>query len=117
MAGFKTFRVVTATVSVGHNFVTGSTAATGANTLSDNKGVGVIFQNQSTAATDIYIGGVGIVPSIGSTSTSGVGGVKVAQNGIYQLETGAPSGVQMDEWYVTSTSSNAVCVAQLIKAV
>lgn len=118
MASVKTYRIVTLSTSTPYNFVTGTTATSTGNTVAANKGVTVNFQNQSTGATDVYIGGSDLTISIGATSTTGVGGVKLAQNGVYTIEPRhSPSAIIMDDWYVCSTSSNAICVAQVVRMV
>jgi hypothetical protein len=118
MASSKTFRVVTLSVSTPYSFVTGTTATSTANSP-DYKGCEVVFQNQSTGATNVWIfdSSTGSI-AIGATSTLGAGGILVAQNGSYQLgKRHAPSAIQMTDWFVASTSSNTICVAQLVKAV
>lgn len=114
-----TYRVVTLTASVPHNFVTGTTATSTSNALTAHKGVEVTFQNQSTSAINVYIvNSVSNVPAIGSTSTLGVGGIALSQNTAYTIgKRHAPSAIQMQDWYVVSTSSNGICVAQLVRAV
>lgn len=117
MASFKLYRILTASTSTPYNFVSGTTA-TSTSASPDDKGVEVTFQNQSTGATNVWIGGSTMAISIGSTSTTGAGGIMVSQNGSYSIgHRHAPSAVQMNDFYVASTSSNAVCVAMLVKAV
>lgn len=117
MAGLKTYRIVTLSTSTPYSFTTGTTATSTGTTAAD-KGVEVTFQNQSTAATNVYIGDSAMAISIAATSTTGASGIMIAQNGSYQVgKRHAPSAVQMSEWFVISTSSNAICVAQLVKAV
>jgi len=117
MSSIKVYRVLTATASSPHSFVTGTTATSTSN-LPEDKGVTVIFQNQSTGATDVYIGPSGFALSMGATSTTGAGGIKIAQNGVYQIQPRhAPTAIHMNDFYVASTSSNGICVAQLVKAV
>lgn len=118
MPSIKTYRIVTLSTSTPYNFVTGTTATSTSNPVAANKGVTVNFQNQSTASTDVYIGGSDLTISIGATSTTGTGGIKLAQNGSYTIEPRhAPSAIIMDDWYVISTSSNAICVGQVVRMV
>ena len=117
MAGLKTYRVVTLVASSPYSFATGTTATSTGTTAAD-KGVEVTFQNQSTGSPNIYIGGPDLTISISATSTTGVGGIQIAPGGSYTVgKRHAPSAIQMSEWFVISTSSNATCVAQLLKAV
>lgn len=117
MASFKLYRIVTLTTSTPYNFVSGTTA-TSTSTDSGDKGVEVTFQNQSTGATNVWIGGSTMAISIGTTSTVGAGGIMISQNGTYSVgHRHAPTAIQMNDWYVASTSSNAICAAHLVKAV
>lgn len=118
MASMKIYRVVTLTPSVAHSIVSGTTAAATVPASPDDKGVEVTFQNQSTGAVNVYIGPSGFAPSIGTTSTTGTGGIVIAQNGTFSLgHRHAPSAIQMNDFYIASTSSNAVVTAFLLKAV
>lgn len=117
MASFKLYRIVTTSTSTPFNFVSGTTATSTSSSPSD-KGCEVTFQNQSTGTTNVWIGGSTMAISIGATSTNGAGGLMIAQNGTYQIgKRHAPSAIQMNDYYVASTSSNAICVAYLINAV
>lgn len=117
-SSITTYRIVTLTTSTPYNFVTGTTATSTGNAVPANKGVTINFQNQSTGATDVYVGGSDLTISIGATSTTGVGGIKLSQNGSYSIEPrhGA-SAINMQDWFVCSTSSNSICVAQLLRMV
>jgi len=118
MSAFKIYRIVTTTTSTPFSFTSGTTATSSGPIGYDDKGVELTVQNQSTAATNIWIGGSDVVPSIGATSTLGVGGIMVAQNATFQIgKRHAPSAIQMTDYYVTSTSSNAIAVAFLLKGV
>lgn len=115
MAGFKTFRVVTLTATVAHSMTLGTTGTPSAPWSYANKGIEVTFQNQSTAATNIWVGPSDVVPSIGATSTLGTGGHIIAQNGFITFRAQSNgSGIKMEEWYVASTSSNGICFATLL---
>jgi len=117
-SSLTTYRVVTLSTSTPYNFVTGTTATNTGVPLAANKGVEVTFQNQSTGATNIYVGGSDLTISVGATSTTGVGGIVISQNGAYTVgKRSNASAIQMQDWFVISTSSNAICVAQLSKAV
>lgn len=118
MASFKLYRIVTTTTSTPMNFVTGSTSTASVPYSPDDKGVEVVFQNQSTGAFNVWVGGSTMSISVGATSTLGAGGVLIAQNGSYSIgKRHAPAAIQMNDYYVASTSSNAICLAHLIKGV
>ena len=119
MASLKLYRLTNFAASTPINFVTGTSAtSTGGAAQPVDKGVEVTFQNQSTSAVNIWIGDSGVVPVIGTTSTLGTGGVILAQNGTYSVgHRHAPSAIQMNEWYMASTSTAAIAFAILVKAV
>ena len=121
MANFKMYRVVTATPTTPHNLVLGTTSTVRTFPLSaDDKGAELVVQNLSTGATDIYVfhSSTGAI-NIGATSTSGgSGGIKVAQNGLFQISGWAGSqAIQTHDVWVASTSSMGICQAMLVKAV
>jgi hypothetical protein len=118
MASVKVYRVVTSTPSVAHNIVSGTTAANTPPFSANDKGVEVTIQNQSTGNTNIYVGGSDLTISIGATSTTGVGGILLTPSDALTLgKRHAPSAIQMNDWYICSTSSLAVAVVHLLKAV
>lgn len=118
MSSFKLYRIVTTTTSTPINFVTGTTATSTAAVSPNDKGCEVTFQNQSTSAVNIYIASSSASISIGATSTLGVNGIALAQNGTYAIgKRHAPVAIQMLDYWVLSTSSNAICVAHLVHAV
>lgn len=114
----KTYRAVftSTSTSLAINWVTGSTS-TGGSALPADKGVFVIFQNQSSA-TNATIGGPDVTPNaqgivLGILST-------VASNtpsSYTVFSAGSFSSIQMTDWYVTSTSSVGIVVAQLVRGV
>lgn len=120
MASFKYYRVVTTTPSAPYNIASGTTVAPTANATYLDKGVEVTFQNASTGAITIYIGGSDLqVTDITATSTaSGTQGISLAQNATFQIgKRHSPTAIVMSDFYVISTSSKGICVAQLLKAV
>jgi hypothetical protein len=118
MASFKMYRIVTSVASSPMNFVSGTTSGIGTVTDPSDKGVSVTFQNQSTGAINVWIGGSTMSISIGSTSTVGAGGVVISQSSSYTISPRhAPSAIQMADYWVASTSSLSICTALLIKAV
>lgn len=119
MASFNMYRIVTTTTSTPMNVVSGTTAAPASNATYLDKGCEVTFQNQSTAATAIWIGGSAMqITSIGATSTLGVTGIMIPQNGSYSFgKRHAPSAINLNDFWIASTSSNAICVVHVIKAV
>lgn len=118
----KTYRAqFTATsTSVAINWVTGTTASSTGNNTAADKGVMVVFQNQSTGQS-VYVGGAdlaivapgaqGIVLGVASTSATNVASTYTV------FSAGSFSNIQMGEWYVMATSSSASVVAQLTKGV
>lgn len=120
MAMLKTYRVVLLTTSVAHNLVTGTTATSTGPFGAADVGRSMMVQNQSTGAVDIWVGPQNVVVGAAAASTStGPFGIKVAQNGTYFLDGWQMSGrgVDANEVWVVSTSSNAIAVGQLHKAV
>lgn len=117
-SSLTTYRIVTLSTSTPYNFYTGTTASSTGNVPTSSKGVEVTFQNLSTGSTDVYVGGSDLTISIGATSTTGVGGIWIPQGAAFTVgKRHAPSAIQMQDWFVISTSSNAICVAQLLKFV
>lgn len=112
----KSYRAVftSSTTSLAINFVTGTTATSTGNNAYADKGVAVVFQNQSTAA-DVTVGG--------SWVTVNAAGIVIAAKSATNpgtLSLSVPVGstsIQMADWWVTSTSSLAVCEAMLMKHV
>lgn len=118
MSQHKFYRVVTSVPSSRHNIYTGTTAAPSVNCPAADKGVEATFQNQSTGATDIYVGGSDLAVAIGATSTLGPGGVKLSIGDAYTVGKTLNGGaLQMTQFWVVSTSSMAVCTVHLISKV
>ena len=116
MAMLKTYRIVTLTTSVAHNFVTGTTASSTGPYGHEHVGRAVIVQNQSTGATNIWVGGPSVVVGAAAASTStGPFGIQVAQNASFDLSANDTRAINAHELWVVSTSSNAICVALLAK--
>lgn len=121
MAMLKTYRIVLTTTSVSHNFVSGTTAtSTAEGSLAEHVGRSMMVQNQSTGAFTIWVGPQGVVVGAAAASTStGPFGISIAQNGTYFLDGWQMSGrgVNAYDVWVVSTSSLAIAVGQLHKAV
>lgn len=120
-AGSRLYRMAFTTTSTSHaiNWISGTTSSgTGLADILD-KGCEVTFQNQSTGAVNVYIGGPEVGVALSSTSTAGtLSGIQIAQNGTYAIgKRTAVSAIQMAQYYCTTTSSAAVVVAHLIHAV
>lgn len=101
-----TVKISITSTSTPYNFGTGTTATSTSNTTPANKGLLATFQNQGAAT--ITVGGSDVVT---------VGGITIAANGTYQVIGGSPSSVQLNDWFVSSTSSAAVALVQLVKYV
>jgi len=116
----KVYRAVftSSTTSLAINWVTGSTATSTAGNLPQDKGVWVVFQNQSSVANvticgaDLAVNTQGII--LGPLST---GTATQQSNSFNPFSAGSWSGIQMNDWWITSTSSVAACTAMLLKGV
>ena len=97
------------TTSTAINWVTGSTSTATSPVSQLYKGVEVTFQNISTGNTDIWIGGADVAQ---------FNGIWLSQQSAYTIgKRHAPSAIQLQEWYVWSTSSSAKAVCQIVRAV
>lgn len=112
----RTYRAIftSTSTSVAINWISGTTSAAGTPWSNLDRGVAVVFQNQSSAA-NITVGGADVTPNaqgivIGARTATDPGRLEI-------MFGGGPTCIQLPEWYVTSTSSLAVAVAQLIRYV
>lgn len=118
--GSRIYRMVftSTSTSLAINWISGTTSQ-GVTSDPLDKGVEVTFQNQSTAAVNVYIGPSNVAVGAGNTSTIGsLPGIALAQNGTYAIgKRHAPSAIQMSRLWVATTSSIAVVSAHLIHAI
>lgn len=109
-------RIVTTSTSTLYNLGTGTTSTNTSPFPTANKGIEVLVQNQSTGAVNVWFGDSTLAIAIGATSTA-AGGSIIAQNGTLQLGATLLTGVMLDELYIASTSSQAICQVTLVRAV
>ena len=105
-SSITTVKIAITSTSTPYSFGTGTTSTSTTNTTPANNGMIATFQNQGAAT--ITIGGSDILTA---------GGVTLAANGTYQLVGSSPSNIQLNDWFVISTSSAAVAVVQILKKV
>lgn len=121
MAMLKTYRVVLTTTSVAHNLVSGTTASsTDDGSRAEHVGRAMLIQNQSTGAFTIWVGPQNVVVGAAAASTStGPFGIAVTQNSTYFLDGWQMSGrgVNAYDVWIVSTSSLAIAVGQLHRAI
>ena len=109
MANLKTIKVTCTAANTAYNVVTGTTVAPAV--ARDNTLVGqeVTIQNQ-TSGSVLTVGGSDVVSN---------GGIQVLYRGAYSLGnlTSTFSGIQLQEFWVSSDTAGAVGIVQLRKAV
>lgn len=119
----KTYKMIftSTSTSLAMNFVTGTTS--GASSAASDKGVYVVFQNQSTV-NNVVIGGPAVTAfgGLGSGAQGMVlGALTTGATNIPAVQVvftaGSFSGVQMADWYALATSTGVTVIATLLKGV
>lgn len=105
----RTYKMIftTTSTSLAINWISGTTSAAPTPFSPIDKAAEVTFQNISTAALNVWLGGSDVAVN---------NGIFIAQNGTYAAgKTPISAAIQLAEWWACATSTGVTVIAQIVK--